>query len=476
MNGEIQSTQVVVIGAGPGGYAAAFRAADLGLRVTLIDLDVNPGGVCLYRGCIPSKALLHAAKIIREASESQELGIDFGKPKIDLSKLKNWKEQVVGKLTGGLGELSKQRKIEFIQGRASFDDSHHLLVQPNSQGNQIRLKFEYAIIATGSRPFLPPSLSIESAHLWTSNEALNLAEIPQKMLVVGGGYIGLELSTVYSALGCEVHVVEMAPSLLPGVDKDLVRVLSKRLEGMLASIRTGTQVLKLEEKSDQIQVSLQNDKGEKSEETYQKVLVAIGRKPNSSGLGLNNTSVQINEKGFVSVDGQRRTNVPHIFAIGDVAGDPMLAHKATHEGIVAAEAIAGKSRVFEPRAIPAVVFTDPEIAWCGISEAQAKAENKEVVVSRFPWAASGRAITLHRTDGVTKIIADPETDAVLGVGIVGPGAGELIAEGVLAMEMGATASDMAMSIHAHPTLSETLMESAEGVDASPIHIYKPKRN
>lgn len=475
MNGETQSTQVVVIGGGPGGYAAAFHAADLGLQVTLIDLDQNPGGVCLYRGCIPSKALLHVAKVIREASESKELGLDFGKPQIDLAKLKNWKEQVVGKLTGGLGELSKQRKINYIQGRASFDDAHHLLVQPKSQGNQIRLKFEFCIIATGSRPFLPPALSLESDRLWTSNEALALQEIPSKMLVVGGGYIGLELSTVYSALGSEVHVVEMAPSLLPGVDKDLVRILSKRLEGMLASVRLNTQVLKLEEKDGKMQVSLQNEKGEKSEETYERVLVAIGRKPNSSGLVLNNTSVKVNEKGFIEVDAQRRTSVPHIFAIGDVAGDPMLAHKATHEGIVAAEAIAGKSRVFEPRAIPAVVFTDPEIAWCGLTEAQAKIENREVVVSRFPWAASGRAITLHRTDGVTKIIADPETDAVLGVGIVGPGAGELIAEGVLAMEMGATAADMAMSIHAHPTLSETLMEAAEGVDASPIHIYKPKR-
>jgi len=472
---EMKTSQLVVIGAGPGGYAAAFHAADLGLQVTLIDLDANPGGVCLYRGCIPSKALLHAAKVVREAKESSDLGLEFAAPRIDLDKLRAWKQQVVGKLTGGLGDLSKQRKIEFIQGRASFDDSHSLLVQPKGEGNQFRLKFEHAILATGSRPFLPPALAIESERLWTSTQALDLPEIPQKMLVVGGGYIGLELGTVYSALGSEVHVVEMVPSLLSGVDKDLVRILSKRLDGMFASIRLGTQVLQLKEAAGGLQAKLQNEKGETSEESYEKILVAVGRKPNSSGVGLSNTSVEIDDRGFVKVDEQRRTTVPHIFAIGDVAGDPMLAHKATHEGMVAAEVIAGKNRAFEPRAIPAVVYTDPEIAWCGLTEAQAKAEGRQVVVSRFPWAASGRAMTLNRTDGVTKVIADPETDALLGLGIAGPGAGELIAEGVLALEMGATASDLALSIHAHPTLSETTMEAAEGVGASPIHIYKPKR-
>lgn len=474
MNSEIQSTQLVVIGGGPGGYAAAFHAADLGLEVTLIDLDQNPGGVCLYRGCIPSKALLHVAKLIREAKEASDFGIEFGNPKIDLAQLKSWKESVVSKLTGGLGELSKQRKIKFIQGRASFDDSNHLLVQPNGEGNQFRLKFDYAIIATGSRPFIPQNLDIESPHLWTSNQALQLSEIPKKLLVVGGGYIGLELGTVYSALGSEVHVVEMTSSLLSGVDKDLVRVLSKRLEGMMKSIRLNTKVSHLEEKEGKLVAFFENEKGEKSEESFDKVLVAVGRKPNSSGVGLKNTSVEVNERGFIQVDEQRRTSVEHIFAIGDVAGDPMLAHKATHEGMVAAEVIAGHDRIFEPRTIPAVVFTDPEIAWCGLSEAQAKAEGKEVVVSRFPWAASGRALTLGRGEGTTKIIADPESNAILGVGIVGSGAGELIAEGVLAIEMGATAADMAMSIHAHPTLSETLMEAAEGISASPIHIYKPK--
>ncbi len=316
MNSEIQSTQLVVIGAGPGGYAAAFHAADLGLQVTLIDLDQNPGGVCLYRGCIPSKALLHVAKVLREAKESSEWGIDFSSPKINLEKLKSWKESVVGKLTGGLGELSKQRKVTFIQGRASFDDSHHLLVQPNGEGNQFRIQFEQAIIATGSRPFIPSDLDIESSHLWTSNQALQLPEIPKKMLVIGGGYIGLELSTVYSALGSEVHGVEMAPGLLPGVDKDLVRVLSKRLEAMLSSIRLNTKVVKLKEKSGGLVATIQNEKGEASEEHYDKILIAVGRKPNSSGIGLNTTSVEVSEKGFIKVDEYRCTSVPHIFAIG----------------------------------------------------------------------------------------------------------------------------------------------------------------
>ncbi len=475
MNEKIQTTQLVVIGAGPGGYAAAFHAADLGLQVALVDLENNPGGVCLYRGCIPSKALLHVAKVLREAKESSEMGIEFGSPKISLGKLRAWKESVVGKLTGGLGELSKQRKINSIQGRASFDDSHHLLIQAQGQGNQFRLKFENAIIATGSRPFMPPDLAIESAHLWNSNQALQLSEIPKTMLVIGGGYIGLELATLYSALGTQVSVVEMTPSLLPGVDKDLLRVLSKKLEASLASVRLSTKVTKLEEKSTGLAATLQNEKGESSFELFEKVLVAVGRKPNSSGVGLNTTSVEVNEKGFIKVDEQRRTTVPHIFAIGDVAGDPMLAHKATHEGIVAAEVVAGKNRAFEPRAIPAVVFTDPEIAWCGLTETQAKLENRSVIVSRFPWTASGRALTLDRSEGTTKILVDPQNEAILGVGIVGSGAGELIAEGVLAIEMGATASDLAMSIHAHPTLSETLMEAAEGVEGSPLHVYKPKR-
>jgi len=469
---EIEKTQCVIIGAGPGGYAAAFRAADLGVQVTLIDLEPNPGGVCLYKGCIPSKALLHASKLIEEAKEGEKFGIRFSSPQIDLAALRSWKESVVQKLTGGLGELSKQRKINFIQGRASFEDAHHLLVQRNGEGNQSRLEFESVILATGSRPFIPPDLLLDNPNVWTSTQALQLSEIPGRLLVVGGGYIGLELGSVYAALGSKVSVVEMSPNLLPGADRDLVRVLSKKMETRLESLRLNTRVVKIEQHSEGLKAFLEDEKGEKSEEVYHKVLIAVGRKPNSSGVGLQNLSVEIDEKGFIKVDGERRSSVSHVFAIGDVAGEPMLAHKATHEGIVAAEVIAGKPHVFEPRAIPAVVFTDPEIAWCGLTESEAKSQKKEVKISRFPWAASGRALTLGKPEGTTKILSDPQTDEVLGVGIVGSGAGDLIAEGVLAIEMGATSADLALSIHAHPTLSETVMEAAE---ALPLHVYKPRR-
>jgi len=469
---EIAKTQIVVVGGGPGGYAAAFRAADLGLQVTLIDLEENPGGVCLFRGCIPSKALLHAAKLIEEAKEAASFGIHFSSPRLELSELRQWKESVVAKLTGGLGELSKQRKINFIQGRASFEDAHHLLVQKNGEGNQSRLEFEFAILATGSRPFVPPDLLLDHSDLWTSTQALQVSEVPERLLVIGGGYIGLELGSVYAALGSQVNLVEMSSNLLPGADRDLVRILAKKMENRLKSIRLNTRVLKLEAQAQGLKAFLENEKGEKFEELYDKVLVSVGRKPNSSGVGLKNLAIELDEKGFVKVDGERRTNVSHVFAIGDVAGEPMLAHKATHEGIVAAEVIAGKSHVFEPRAIPAVVFTDPEIAWCGLTESEARSQKREVKVSRFPWAASGRALTLGKTEGTTKVLSDPQSDEVLGIGIVGSGAGDLIAEGVLAMEMGATSADIALSIHAHPTLSETLMEAAE---ESPLHIYRPKR-
>jgi dihydrolipoamide dehydrogenase len=468
-------TQLVIIGAGPGGYAAAFRAADLGLQVTLIDLEVNPGGVCTFRGCIPSKALLHVAKLITEAGEAGELGIEFSSPKIDLGRLRTWKEKIVNQLTSGVGTLGKMRKVNFVQGRASFIDSKTLSVQPNGDGNQRPLSFDFAIVATGSRPFIPPDLSVESPHLWNSTTALDLKEIPKTMLVVGGGYIGLEMGTVYAALGTKVAVVEMTDGLLPGVDRDLVRVLNKRLEVAFSSIRLKIKVTSLSEATGGLKAVLEDSEGKQSEEIFEKVLVSVGRRPNSSGIGLNNTAVEVDSKGFIKVNPERRTNVPNIFAIGDVAGEPMLAHKATHEGITAAEVIAGHKAVFEPRAIPAVVFTDPEIAWCGLTETQAKEQGRKVNVSRFPWAASGRALTLNRTDGSTKIIADVETDLVLGVGIVGSGAGDLISEAVLAMEMGATAADLGMTIHPHPTLSETLMESAEGIEGLSIHFYRPKK-
>ncbi len=466
------STQLVVIGAGPGGYAAAFRAADLGLQVTLIDLEEKPGGVCLFRGCIPSKALLHAAKVLQEAKAAKNFGIEFAPPRIDLNALRNWKNGIVQKLTGGLGDLCQQRKINFLKGRASFEDDHTLLVQPNGEGNQERLTFEQAIIATGSRPFIPTEFNLESPHLWNSTSALEISEIPKTLLVIGGGYIGLELGTVYAALGSQVSVVEMTSSLLPGVDRDLVRVLAKKVENIFASIRLNTQVTGIREVQEGLEVSVRS--AEKEEKLiFEKVLIAIGRKPNSSGIGLQSTSVEVGEKGFIKVNVERRTSVPHIFAIGDVAGQPMLAHKATHEGLVAAQVAAGRSASFEPQAIPAVVFTDPEIAWCGLTETEAKAQNRKINVSRFPWGASGRALTLDRTDGVTKLITDPETDQILGVAIVGSGAGELISEGVLAIEMGATATDLSLTIHPHPTLTETLMEAAEGVEGLGLHLYRP---
>ncbi len=468
---EEKTTQVAVIGAGPGGYPAAFLAADLGLEVTLIDPEKNPGGVCLYRGCIPSKALLHAAQVITEARHSSRMGIEFEKPGIDIDRLREWKNEVVEKLVGGLGQLTKQRKITHIQGRARFLDRQSLEIKTNGGTREV-LKFENAVIATGSRPALIPGLDTPPGIL-DSTSALDLPGIPKTMLIVGGGYIGLELGTVYAALGTEVSVVEMTSGLMPGVDRDLVRVLQKRSEGIYKAIMLDTRVIGLKEIGNGTIVELERGGEEKLEMVFDKVLVSVGRKPNSEGLGLENTNVETDSKGFIKVNEERRTTEPNIFAIGDVAGEPMLAHKATHEGRVVAEILAGKKSAFMPNAIPAVVFTDPEIAWCGLTETEAKEKRIPITVARFPWGASGRAATLDRQDGATKLIADPETGRVLGVGIVGPGAGELIAEGVLAVEMGALASDIALSIHPHPTLSETLMEAAEAFDGQSTHIYRP---
>ncbi|GAB4546437.1 MAG: dihydrolipoyl dehydrogenase [Anaerolineae bacterium] len=474
MSDKTNSTQVAVIGGGPGGYAAAFLAADLGLQVSLVDLEARPGGVCLYRGCIPSKSLLHAARVLAEAREAADWGIEFAAPKIDIQKLRAWKEGVVQQLTGGLGQLVKQRKIHYIQGRASFVDASTIKIE-KADGDQETMTFEHAIVATGSRPAVLPNLPPDSGRILDSTDALELSDIPKTLLVIGGGYIGLELGTVYAALGSQVSVVEMLPGLMPGADRDLVRVLSKRLETLFHSIMLNTTVASMEEVKDGIRVRLQGDV-EEPEQVFEKVLVSVGRKPNSAGLGLENTNVEIDSRGFIQVDGQRRTAEPGIYAIGDVAGEPMLAHKATHEGRIAAEAIAGHKVAYEPQAIPAVVFTDPEVAWCGLTETQAREEGRSIQVARFPWAASGRAMTLGRTDGLTKLIIDPETERVLGVGIVGVGAGELIGEGVLAIEMAALASDVSLSIHPHPTLSETVMESAEVFLGHSTHVYRPKRN
>ena len=466
------NAQLVVIGGGPGGYPAAFLAADLGMKVTMVDQEPNPGGVCLYRGCIPSKALLHAAAILHEAHEGAQLGITFGEPKIDVEKMRSWKNGVVQKLTGGLGQLRTQRNIDFIQGRARFTSSSTLKIERKDGGTQ-DLTFEKAILASGSRPAVIPGLPA-SPRVWDSTGALNLESIPSSLLVVGGGYIGLELGSVYATLGTKVTVVEMMPSLLPGADADLVRPLAKRLEKLFASILLGTKVVEMKEVANGIEVRFDGAGVKEPVQVFDRVLVSVGRKPNSQDLGLETTKVKVDAKGFVIVDAQRRTADANIFAIGDVAGEPMLAHKATHEGRVAVEAISGKKSVFDPRAIPAVVFTDPEIAWCGITEAEAQKAGRTVKVARFPWGASGRATTLNRGEGVTKLIVDPDTERVLGLGLAGPGAGEMIAEGVLAIEMGATAKDLALTIHPHPTLSETVMESAEVFLGHCTHVYRRK--
>jgi dihydrolipoamide dehydrogenase len=470
---EPRSVQVAVVGAGPGGYAAAFLAADLGMQVALIDSELNPGGVCLYVGCIPSKALLHVARLLEESRHAERWGIKFAEPKIDLRKLREWKSGVVSKLTGGLGQLSKQRKVEYIQGRAVLEDSNTLLIQ-KQKGGEERLRAEHIILATGSQPVRLPMFP-ESKRVLDSTSALDLEDIPKTMLVVGGGYIGLELGTVYAALGSKVSVVEMLPTLLAGADQDLVKPLAKRMESVLAAILLETKVVEAKEQKNGIAVTFGTKDGKRREQTFDKVLVAVGRKPNSKIPGLEKTRVQVNERGFIRVDEQRRTDDPAIYAIGDVAGEPMLAHKASHEGRTAVEAIAGHAVAFEPQAIPAVVFTDPEIAWCGLTEADAQKQGREVKVTRFPWAASGRATTLDRNEGVTKLVLEAESGRVLGVGICGPGAGELIAEGVLAVEMGALADDLRLTIHPHPTLSETVMESADVFFGQATHTYRPKR-
>lgn len=467
-------TDVVVIGGGPGGYTAAFHAADLGLRTTLVELNPNPGGVCLYVGCIPSKALLHAAKIMNEAKEAKEIGINFNEPTFDINKLRSWKDGVVNQLTGGLGQLSKQRKVTFVQGRATFSASNLLSIE-KEDGTTETLSFGRAIIATGSHPIEIPTWPHDSERMIDSTGALALKDIPQSMLVIGGGVIGLELGTVYAEFGTKVDVVEMAPNLLMGADPDLVQVLNKRLKVLFDQIMTSTKVTGITEENDGLNVAFEDSNGKATTKKYDKVMVAIGRKPNSHALGLENTHVVVDDRGFIQTNAQQLTADDSIFAIGDVIGQPMLAHKASHEGIVAAEVIAGKKAAFEPKTIPGVVYTDPEIAWCGLTESEAKEKNINVHVAKFPWGASGRALTQGRTDGLTKLIFDPDTETILGMGIVGPNAGELIAEGVLAVEMGATATDIKMSIHPHPTTSETIMESAESFFGHATHIYRPKR-
>jgi len=470
---ENSKIKLAVIGAGPAGYPAAFHAADLGMDVTLIDSEVHPGGVCLYRGCIPSKALLHLAHLVTEAKAAAAYGISFEGLKIDLDKLRAFKTSVIDKLTGGLGYLSQQRKVKYLRGLAAFKDAHTLKVAL-TEGATEELPFDYAIIATGSRPVVIPGWP-KCARVMDSSAALALEDIPERLLVVGGGYIGLELGQVNAALGSQVSVVEMMPHLVPGADQDLIRILEKRLKKQFSQIMLNTKVAEMEEIDGGIQVSLEDKNQTVTQQTYDKVLVAIGRRPYCEGLGLENTGVDTTEQGFIRTDAQRRTAQENIFAIGDVAGQPMLAHKGTAEAKVAVEAILGRKAIFEPRAIPAVMFTDPEIAWCGVTETEAKAQGLAVETATFSWAASGRATSLGRNDGLTKLILEPGTKRILGMGLTGHGAGELIAEGVLAVEMGAVAEDLALSIHAHPTLSETIMEAAEAAEGQSIHAYRRKR-
>ena len=455
MGDLVREVDVAVVGGGPGGYAAAFRCAELGLEAVVVDEGKRLGGACLFEGCIPSKALLHAAAVIGEAERARELGIDFGEPQISLDALRKWKaERVVDKLARGLASVARSRSVDVIGGRAAFEDARTLRVEGDEPQ---RIRFGHAVIATGSRPAIVPGLAAAGERAMDSTAALALAEVPARLLVVGGGYIGLELGQVYAALGSAVTLAEMTDGLLPGVDRDLVQPLARRLERYFAAVHLGAPVTGVRLIGDEVEAVL----GGGASQRFDRVLVAVGRRAVTDGLGLEATAIRPDERGAISVDGQCRTAEARIFAVGDVTGEPMLAHRATRQGKVVAEVIAGRPSAFDPAAIPAVVFTDPEIAWCGLTEAAAARAGRSVAVGKFPWAGSGRAATLGRSDGITKIVADPESGRVLGVGIAGPGAGELIAEGVLAVEAALLAEDLALTVHAHPTLSESLMEAAE---------------
>ncbi len=469
-------SQIVVLGGGPGGYAAAFMAADLGLEVTIVEADPRLGGTCLLRGCIPSKALLHVAKVISETREMAEWGVAFGKMKLNVDTMRARKEQVIDTLTGGLAQLAKRRKVRIVNARGIFVDSQTVQLEGGDPAtyDSERITFDHCILATGSVPAMPGMFDIGSDRVMDSTGALQLADVPKTMLIIGGGYIGLEMGSVYAELGTEVSVVELTDGLLPGADRDLVKPLAKRLGKLFAHIRLNTKVVGLKDVGKKVEVQMEGPDVEGAI-AYDRVLISVGRRPVSAGFGLENTSVTINDRGFVEVDQQQRTSDPHILAIGDVAGDPMLAHKASHEGKVAAEVLAGEPAAFDKVAIPAVVFTDPEIAWAGITAEEAKQSGRKVTIAQYPWQASGRAIAMGITEGLTKWIIDPETDRLLGCGIVGSGAGELIAEAVVAIEMGCTVRDVADAIHPHPTLSETVAFAGEVHLGSATEVYRPKR-
>ncbi|TAK72630.1 MAG: dihydrolipoyl dehydrogenase [Gammaproteobacteria bacterium] len=466
-------TEVVVLGSGPGGYTAAFRAADLGKKVILIERDDSLGGVCLNVGCIPSKALLHAAKVIDEASEMSDHGVQFGKPKIDTKKLRDWKNSVVTKLTGGLKMLAKQRKVEVITGMGKFVSDHAIEVTAQD-GSKQTVEFEQAIIAVGSRPVKLPFLP-EDPRVIDSTGALELEEANCNMLVIGGGIIGLEMATVYHALGAEITVVELMDQIIPGADNDIVMPLYKRIKQRYKNIYLKTKVTKVEAKKDGLYVTFEGEGAPEKPEKFDRILCAVGRRPNGDQIDAGNAGVNVDERGFIAVDKQQRTNVPHIYAIGDVVGNPMLAHKAMPEGRVAAEVIAGLKHYFDPKCIASVAYTDPEVAWAGITENEAKAKGIQYGKGVFPWAASGRSLSLGRSEGMTKLIIDEATHRVLGAGIVGPNAGELIAEVALAIEMGCDVEDLALTIHPHPTLSETVALAAEVFEGTITDLYLPKK-
>jgi dihydrolipoamide dehydrogenase len=463
---------VVVLGAGPGGYTAAFRAADLGKKVALIERYPTLGGVCLNVGCIPSKALLHIARVLTEAHEVADAGIDFAKPKIDVDKLRTWKAGVVGKLTRGLSGLAGKRKVEVIQGRGTFASPHTIRVETSSGVKTVG--FDSAIIAAGSSVAKIPGFPYDDKRIFDSTGALELPEIPKRLLVIGGGIIGLEMATVYDALGSRVTVVELMDALIPGADRDVVRPLAKRIEKRYEKILLKTKVAKIEPRKEGLRVTFEGDNAPQPD-TFDYVLMAVGRRPNGRDIGAEAAGVNVGERGFIAVDKQMRTNVPHIFAIGDICGEPMLAHKATHEGKLAAEVIAGHKAAFDARAIPSVAYTDPEVAWMGLTETRAAKDGTPFEKAVFPWAASGRALATGRDEGMTKLLFDPQTKHILGAALVGPNAGELIAETVLALEMGADMGDIALTIHPHPTLSETVFFAAEAAEGSITDLYLPKR-
>ncbi len=465
-------TDLVVVGAGPGGYAAAFYAADKGKKVILIEQEKRLGGVCLNRGCIPSKALLHATKLMTEAKESALRGIVFAAPVIHLDKMRAWKESILEKLAAGIKTLGQKRNVEILHGRGHFEDSQTLRVE--SSDGQHFIHYEHAIIAVGSKPAMPAAFDLGNKRIMTSTEALEVEEIPADLLIVGGGYIGMELGTVYAALGSKVVLIEAMSAILGGVDSDLARPVARYAQKAFKEVRLSTKVLKMATAGKQIKVISETD-GIKKEELYDRVLVSVGRAPNCADLGLKNTKVTQDSKGFIQVNAKQQTSDPAIYAIGDVAGGALLAHKASKEARIAVEVLTGESSTFENIIMPAVVFTDPEIAWCGLTEDEAKQKGIAVEVVKFPWAASGRAVSFDRIDGMTKLIIDPETERILGVGITGAGAGELISEGVLAIEMGATAKDLAEAVHPHPTLSETLMECAEMFYGTSTHALGKKK-